>query len=206
MPLLFAGCVPVSAQIIPTQMPPTPDLNLVRTDAAQIVIAEITRQASLATPTFTATSAPPTVPPTPITAVLMAPITVVPPQNSSGWTVFPTITKTPYIDSAVLESQSPEDGRVVSPGDDFQVKWVFRNTGKRPWNSEFYFKPLTSTLDPSPSGIQNLSGSVATGDTVDFSIFVEAPDEEGIYYIRYALINDNAISLYQFYFSIKVQP
>jgi Flp pilus assembly protein TadG len=136
----------------------------------------------------------------------MAPNTVVPPQNSSGWTVFPTITKTPYVDSAALESQSPDDGKVVSAGEDFQVNWVIKNTGKRPWNSGFYFKPLVSTLYPSPSGNQYVSGSVATGDTYDFSTTVEAPSEEGIHVIKYVLMNDAGVGFFQFYFSIQVQP
>jgi hypothetical protein len=208
---ILSSCVRVAAQTVTSPVPPTTDLNLVRTEAAQTVVAEITRLAALNAPTFTLTSAPPTVtsvpptiPPTPNTFVLLTTKTLIPQNNPSGWTVYPTKTKTPYTDSGSLESQSVDDGKIVAPGEDITVRWTIKNTGKRPWNSGFYFRPVITTLYPSPSGNQFINGTVNPGDNYDFSILVEAPDKEGIYVVSYVLMNDAGVGFFQFYFSVQV--
>lgn len=208
--LLLTSCRTVSVAPQPTVAAiPTEDINLIRTQAAQTVIAQITQEAALL-PTATSSPLPPPPPPPPVETPTLYTIatatslpTSAPSGSGGGWVVQPTITKTYYTDSAVLLSQSIADGIVVAPGQDLNIKWVFKNTGARDWNTKFYFRWMGGTMTTADTSI-HLRAAVPRGAEYDFIAFFEAPRKPGIHVAKYCLYNDDGVCFYNFYFSIKV--
>lgn len=210
--LVLAGCntaQPAPAQ--PTAPPaPTTDLGVVRTQAAQTVVAQITADA-LANPTAVPTEAPTQ---TAMPSATLAPATSTPaptltPTRSSsgggggggGGYVGPTATA--YTDRAVLTGQSIADGAQFPTGYDFDVSWTFKNTGYRDWNTQFYIKFLSGDLKPK-NDIYMLPKAVKKNESISITADFLAPSTPGRYESNWALYNDDGTQIYHFFIVINV--
>ena len=191
--------------------PPTVDIVALHTQVAQTVVAQITVQAALnPSPTPPATSVPPTVAPTAIPPAAGMVITntqmptLAPPVlQTPTWHVLPTFTKTPYVDSCALQSTTPADYTIFSPGTPFEAYWVVKNTGMRPWNNRFYFTKVAGPLGY--SGIIYVDPPVGQGGEYELHISMAAPNTAGTYKGSYKLVNDDGVALCQFFVVITVR-
>ncbi len=208
--LALAGCnaAPQPTVVLPptATLAPTTDLSVVRTQAAQTVVAQITADA-LANPTAEPTAVPATATAAP-TATQAATATAVPtltPTRASGGGgggyVGPTATV--YTDRAQLTGQSIKDGASFPTGYDFDVTWTFKNIGFRDWNTEFYIKYLSGDLKPKQD-IYMLPKAVKKNDSISMTADFLAPGTPGRYESNWALYNDDGTQIYHFYIVINV--
>ena len=210
---LLAGCN------TPTAQAPTPDLNAVRTQAAQTVVANITLQA-LQNPTSTplaaqvATDTP--VSPTETAAVTLTIVPALPtvtvpafvtatsaPTGSTTYHPVPTQPKGP--DVAQLVSQKFTQSSVFSPGEDFDMIWTVKNVGTKRWNIEYYWKYESGTQFDKKATLYMSPKSVNIGETLDLLIDCIAPSTPGSYNTYWSLINDNGAVFYSVYLNIVVK-
>ena len=149
--LILAGCTTPTVVV-----PPTPDIPKVRTEAAQTVVAKITIEAALnPTNTAVATEVPvvvtPTTEPSPTagagaaTATLIPTLTLAPTLKpvTGGGVVYPTATRRAGPDQAQLVTQSPGDGKVYHPSEQFDGVFTFKNVGTSTWNTNYRYKAIT---------------------------------------------------------------
>jgi uncharacterized protein YraI len=110
-------------------------------------------------PVVEATAPPPTVPATP------------PPPTGTA--------------SCALQSQSPADATVFSPGASFVTTWVLQNTGTTPWNQGEYdvsfVGAVSNILMHQGSDVYDLTTTVEPGWTYNFSVPMIAPYTPGVY-------------------------
>ena len=208
---LLAGC---SLGLPAAPAEPTPNLNAVRTEAAQTVIANLTVEAALnpsptSPPPPTQTPEPLVVSSTPLPQATALPSLTAPAPPAAAtqkptWVVYPTWTRTPYTDAAQLVDQSPRDGFVIGGGGDFDIVWTIKNVGLRPWNTQFYIRYL-SGVKGSKGTKYMLSGPVNVNDNATFRVDMIAPYEPGNYVTRWQLINDDGTVIFTPYLSFTVQ-
>ena len=121
------------------QATPTIDQNVMFTNVASTIIAQVTVDAALH-PTAVPTQKPqessrslPTLPRLQIT---------IPAQNQPTvkplFTVTPT--KKPVLDAGVVLETFPSDGSVVTFGTFPDIYWTVQNTGKTTWTKDYYYQ------------------------------------------------------------------
>lgn len=205
--VLLAGCA-VGSPATPAAQSSTLDLDAVRTEAAQTVVAKITQDAASnpsATPIIPTQTLPPVV--TSTSAAPVPSLTPLPPQATAtkkSVVVYPTWTRTPYTDAAEFVKQNLQDGFVFGPGGDFDIVWTVKNVGLRPWNNEFYIRYL-SGVKGSKATLYMLPGAVNVNDTVDLRVDMIAPYETGNYSTVWQLINNDGVAIQTLYFSFSVR-
>jgi hypothetical protein len=208
--LVLAGCNAAPQPVVSTQNP-TADLGLIRTQAAQTVVAQITAEALLH-PSETPTVVPPTATTAP-TNTAVPTLTPIPTATTAtggsgslggGGSVYVKATPTYYTDSAQLVSQNIPDGKTFPSGADFDVTWTFKNTGVREWNTKFYIKYLSGDLKPKQD-IYMLPNTLAKGHTVAMTADFHAPLNPGRYTSNWALINDDAVAIFHMYVVIIIK-
>lgn len=211
---VLAGCNTPAAQA------PTPDLNAVRTEAAQTVIANITVQAAqnptstpLAAPAATTAPVSPTetlapiptaIPalPTMTVSVIVTATTV----SSGSTTYYPAATKPTGPDVAQLVSQKYPQSSVFSPGEDFDMTFTFKNVGTKRWNKDYYLRYESGTqFDNKATLAMATDNDVNIGETETFLFDCLAPSTPGSYTTYWSLINDNGAAFYSVYFNIIVK-
>ncbi len=205
---LAAGLASCGGQATP-EPEPTVDIAMVKTDAVRTHVAQLTAEAPVPTattpPTATEKPAEPTLP----VLATSAPALILPTATATrvvysggGGAVAPTVNT--YIDQGQLVYQNPTDGTVLKPGQDFDAVWKIKNIGRRDWNNQFYFKYLSGK----PEGVNfNMDMLPATnkGDSVTVTVDMVAPHEPGIYTSQWTLVNDDAVSFFKFFITIRVQ-
>jgi hypothetical protein len=81
---------------------------------------------------------------------------------------------------AVLVSENPPDGVLLTPGQYYWKTWTFRNTGTCTWNSSyslvFWSGDLMGGLTSYP-----LDDEVSPNEQKEISIYLKAPDTEGTF-------------------------
>lgn len=166
---LLGACRPA-----PAEATPTPEPNTVLTAAAQTAEARLTENAR---PPDTPTPAPTDTP---------APVTPTRPPTSTATLILqPSITPTAGTptggDSAqyVADITVP-DGTQFSPGERFTKTWRLQNTGTSVWTSNYALAFIGGSQMGGPQDV-TLTQSVAPGETVDISVNLVAPQENGSY-------------------------
>lgn len=150
---------------------PTPtslDPNEVITAAALTAAANMTQTAAV--PLFTATpteelTEEPTETLTPTRAVTNTPAVTLPPGTGADRAEF------------VADVTIP-DGTNLPPGDNFTKVWRVRNAGTTTWTTAYGLTFFGGDQMGGPDSVP-LSGTVAPGQTVDLSVDLVAPDDEG---------------------------
>lgn len=205
--LLLAACSPAA----PTAAPlPTQDLNVVRTQSAQTVVAKITADAAAnptATPlpAATATPVPPTAAPVQPTATLAIPTLTTAPTRVSGGTGGGSYVPTLPAGSDVgqVTSVSPYN-KVFKAGEDFDAKWTIKNIGNKDWDNTYYIKYI-SGADMSGTKLVYLPGTVKVHESTSVVVDMNAPQSAGTYNSLWGLVNDNGTVFCYLYLTVVVQ-
>jgi hypothetical protein len=167
----------------------------VQTAAAETVSANLT-QSALLNPSATYTTVP--------TATLEA-------TNTPAVTNTPAATATTGTggtgggcDSAQFVSDvTVPDGQEQLPDSQFIKTWRLRNAGTCSWSTSYAIVFVSGNAMGGPA-TQNLTATVAPGTTIDISVTLTAPHEEGDYTGYWALRNASNQSFGSFYVLIEV--
>ena len=204
---------------------PTPDLNLVRTEAVVTALAQMTKEAALipmATQTEEVTTTP-----APLTTSTPYVITATPSiysgggvtsggtgGGSSSGTSIPTWT--PVIYSAEFVTQNYLDGYHCPTGEQFDFKSTLKNTGAATWNHKTYYYKLLYNLNgkfPADVKLTNsdqypLPVDVPSGSKVELVIDIMCPKypSEAAWTTQWVLVNDNGAGFAKFFFYFYTVP
>jgi len=178
---------------------PTLDPNMVFTQVAETVMVSMTQTAQAMPPTPTteptATSAPtqplaPTQPPAPVNTPLPA---------------GPTPTTQHFGDSAKWNTQSPMDGKVFKPSEQFPFHVCLGNNGSTDWGSTYYLEWMSGNRLWSNEKSFYVGNLVKPGGTWCFDLPSVAPAAPGPYITRWYFKNPDGQFMLEVYFSYKVQ-
>ena len=210
--LLIASCAAPQVTL------PTPDLNLVRTEAVVTAMAQLTKEAALipsATQTVITTTAEPLTTQTPYVVTATPSIT-----GSSGGTggsssgggssssIIPTWT--PIIYQATYITQNYLDGYPCPTGElpDFEI--TFKNTGAATWNHTSYYYKLLYNLQGkeytdeklTKNSLYYIPNDVPSGSKVTLTIDIQCPKYPSptSWTTQWGLVNDNGAIIAKFYF------
>jgi hypothetical protein len=91
--------------------------------------------------------------------------------------------------SAFVADVTVPDDTVFNPGDDFDKTWRIQNTGTCSWDDGYnlVFVSGDRSLDPSSAAVTDV---VASGATVDLTVDLTAPTDEGTYTANYQMQTD----------------
>lgn len=91
--------------------------------------------------------------------------------------------------SAFVADVTIPDDTVFNPGDDFDKTWRIQNTGTCSWDEGYnlVFVSGDRSLDPTSAAVTNV---VASGATVDLTVDLTAPTDEGTYTANYQMQSD----------------
>lgn len=216
--IILAGC----STSTPVAAPPTQDIPLVRTESAATVVAQITLDAALnpsATPMATSTSpaatatTAPTATQAPTTSATNTPIPTFTPAGSSSSTtggasvtIYPTSTHRAGPDMAVMIDQTPKDGAVYQPGQEFDGVFTFKNIGTSTWTKDFIIRVTKDKgTNIAKKDFFALPGTAAPGETIKAYADLVAPSTAGRYVTYWELCNANDDIFYTFYTVIDVK-
>ena len=189
---------------------PTPDINVIRTEAVQTAMVEMTVQAALSP---SETPLPPTLTPLP-TATLNTDATQPPAGSSSSssssgsssggtsGTAIPTWT--PDVYKCEFVDQDPWDKPQMT-GSAYDIVWTMRNVGIATWTVADYYVKWTGGDDLSPKHIYKLPHDVAPYQTVEIGVDINIPThpiESPGYSTNWAIINDNGDEICVFFHNI----
>ena len=198
-----AGTVPTSTPVIaPTTAPaattavpsetiaPTVDQNLVETQSAQTVVANMTLSAptvTLVPPTGTATAAP--------TITLI--FTPAPPTARPTATFFPfklTPTNTPTGYACFVTSTSPKSTDTLKVNTNFDLIWVIKNTGVKLWgHANADLKYISGTAMQTGGGLYDLASDVGPGASYTATISMKTPATAGTYTAVWEIVQDSVL-------------
>jgi hypothetical protein len=175
---MLAACAPA------TPAEPTPDVLVVRTSAANTVVAEFTLTAAAFTPTpLPATETPIPEPPT---ATATEVFTTDPTQAALG-------TQASLCDDYVYVADvTIPDGTLMVPNQEYVKTWTIKNTGDCTWGDGYgliYSYGEKMSGEPVPFGTV-----VAPGQEINVSINFKAPDKIGEYVSSWQMVNPQGIS------------
>jgi hypothetical protein len=200
--LLVAGCTAAPA----AKVEPTIDMVALRAEIVGTIVAQITADAPKATPPSAPSATLPVVPTAEIPTLTKSSQTLVPLSTFTAGPIttrYPTWTPTPYTDRATLSYQSLADGYVLAPGQDFDVKWVIKNQGKRNWTNEFYIKYISGIKAQNFDYVM-LPAINKGGETTFVADFI-APTNPGFYVTQWGLVNDDNVTFFRFNFTFNVK-
>jgi hypothetical protein len=198
---MLAGCSGAQPSLEPT-VDTQPTFSLIQTQAVQTAVVEMTLNAPSATPIVatetqapapeaTATEAAPTaVPPTntpvPVlpTATNTVPVITVIPRTST-----PASTPTAGPLGCTITESSPPSGADLTPGVDFDGRWVVKNTGTDTWRaSEVDVRYVSGTKFQVRVDAFDLPADVAPNGTFTIIVDMLAPKDPGRYTANWAVI------------------
>jgi hypothetical protein len=196
---IIAGCsTPPTATLAPTAITETeptvnvqPTLNMVKTQAAQTVVANLTQNAPKATPitpTTTNTSTPA------VTATLALTNTPVPPTARPTatyipWTATPIYTATSVAYSCSITEVSPKATDTIKVGVDFDGRWVVKNTGTQTWlKADVDIKYLSGTKFQTKGDLFDMMSDVVKDASYTVIVDMKAPADAGTYNASWALV------------------
>lgn len=192
MAVLFSACAKTPAS-------PTPDKNMMITELAGTIQAQLTQTAeALPKATFTSTPAP-TNTITPTVLATTAPVLTNTPALTS------TATRPAVSDKAEYLGQDPKDDTVFAPGQTFTMTWQLKNTGATTWSTKYSFRYFFSdpTARFSASDI-TLPKEVKPGETANISLQMTAPTTPGEYTSSWVLTNQDGVNFSSVNVRIKV--
>ena len=188
---LFLLAVLVSACAPATPVEPTPDVNAIRTSAANTVVAEFTLTAAVLPPT----SQPPTETPTEAVPPTETPTAVLALDETQVALGTPAALCDDYdFNLSTLDVTIP-DGTPMTPGQEFVKTWLIRNTGICTWDTGYtaifsYSSPPNERMGAQPLPLATL---VAPGQEVEVSVQFTAPTTPGEYTGYWQMVNSSGI-------------
>ena len=172
--LLLASCVA-------TPLPPTPDISLIQTSAAQTVIANFTLTAAITSTSLPTETQTPT-----IVSVSGTPITDTPTLLPGGVTATPPLCDALIYDEAKVDVNVP-DNTEMQLGQEFVKTWLVRNNGACTWGAGYGL--IFSYGDRLAGVAQPFTGVVAPGQEVEVSVNFTAPTKAGVYLSGWQMAN-----------------
>lgn len=181
---LFTACA------APKATQPTPDLNLVRTEAVVTAVAQMTKQAAL----LPQPSQTPMIPTSEPSATAPSFVVTATPFYSGGGSSgggsgsggsisgTPIPTWTPIIYKAKLVDQYPLDGYICPTGEEPDLKWTLQNMGVATWDTtHYYIKRLYNNpeIPLTKSDSYPLPANTPPGAKVTFMIDILCPKFPG---------------------------
>lgn len=174
----------VAAQLEAQTTPePTLDPNLIRTEAAQTVEASMAQQAT-ETP---AGAALPTV--APLNTV--APLPVVASPTSS-------VPLTSAGNSAEWRGQWPTDGSSITVSNDTDAQWTLKNTGTKTWTKEYQYRFYIGEGQFHKYSAYYLPKEVLPGEEVTLTVDMKSNLGNGNYYELWVLTDEFGVNFSQF--------
>jgi hypothetical protein len=128
-------------------------------------------------PTETAATLPTGTPTTIPTATTIPTSTTIPTATS---TPTPTPIPIPCDWAAFVADVTVKDGAVFAPSVSFTKTWRIRNIGSCTWNTDYDLAFGSGSPLDAPVSVP-LAGTVRPGETIDVSVPMQAPDDEGSY-------------------------
>ena len=190
--LVLSACGPAA----PAE--PTLDPNMIFTQVAETVMVSMTQTAQAMPPT-------PMPQPTATTAPTQAPAPTTPPQPvNTPLPAGPTPTVQRFGDSAKWNTQSPADGKVFKPSEQFPFHVCLGNNGSSIWDSTYYLQ-WVSGYSWTKQTVWNVGDLTKPGGTWCFDLPGIAPNEPGSYISRWYFKNKDGVSILEVYFAYKVQ-
>lgn len=192
--LIFIAAILLSA-CSAKETEPTVDPDLIYTSAAQTVEAQLTEAAALL-PTSTVTAIPPTQTQALPTVAASAPGAMV----TSTVLVLPSATTAPAAGGVTAQAkyallgQSPADQAKIAPGVSFSMVWTVENTGTTTWTPEYTIAFFTGNRlggGVTAETSYQFGEDVEPGDTINLTIPMVMPNEEGTYYSWWKLKDEN---------------
>ncbi len=193
--LLLALSILLSGCSQKAQPSPTPDSQMVITQAAQTAQALLTNAAIL-TPSATAT-----LPPTQTATMAPATSTFIPTLITPLASATITIQTSP--DRAIYVDQSPADGSIVTPGSEFNVVWRVKNTGTTTWTTQYRLRFYAGT-QMSPVNAVALPNTVKPQEEVQITLPIRAPAAPGEYNTIWVLSNAQDSNFFNVFIRIVV--
>jgi hypothetical protein len=95
------------------------------------------------------------------------------------------------------------DNTPIGAGDDFSKTWRLKNAGDCSWTTSYALVFLSGTQMEGPN-VQALTGTVNSGQTVDLTVDLTAPDANGTYTGHWGLRNGAGVIFARFYVQIVV--
>jgi hypothetical protein len=163
--LLLAACGPAAADATSTSTPFSPEM--IQTAAAQTVIAQLTQQAALNTPTSLPTATFTSTP-----AGTITPLATLPNVGGISTPARSTCNSSTYISDVTIT-----DGTLVAPNQEFIKTWRVSNTGTCAWTTSFNI--VFSSGEKMGGGSTSLTKAVAPGEQIDVSVKLKAPSTTG---------------------------
>lgn len=207
--LLFLPAIVILAACSPAA--PKEDPNLVYTQAAETVSAQMALTLSAVPPVSPTpeASATPDAPTATSTSAVVP--TFTPLAQQGTFTPFPTSTQIfGGGDKAAYAYQSPADGRVFSPGEVFQMAFGLQNVGSTTWTQDYKLVfsggtqiSATTSVSHDPDGGNKLT--VPPGEKCEFMVLATAPTEPGSYKTTWFFYNPSGAFLFEVYLSFKVE-
>ena len=200
--LFLVACNTPAAPAQP--QPPTQDSKVIRTEAVQTAMAQLTVQAAAnpsSTPVpvqpsprpVTATSVPPTVPPTVAPTVTAVPTLT---YTSVPVIVYKTFTPTVFNpNKARVLSTDPKDWSTIAANTDFDIRWWVRNVGSEDWTTAFYYQ-YVSGAKWQRKDYYYLPQNVPINSEIQLVVDAKSGLEPGLWTTRWGLY-DNKGNLFQ---------
>jgi len=182
--LVLGGCKPAEP------VEPTLDANVIFTQAAETVAAQLTRtalsqptatQTTMPTATATATKAAPTSTPDSDETDASAITTTSPSTGEST----PNPNKMVFVDDVTIP-----DGQIIPPGSKFVKTWKIRNTGTTTWTANYRVRLWAGERYGAPASFL-LGQEVKPNTEVDISIEFTAPLQSGEYTSHWILSDES---------------
>ncbi len=186
----LAGCSGGEAQ-------PTPDVNLIFTQAAETVAAQLSQTAAAKptnTPQPTATNTPTSLSTLPILTGLPLP------GSAGAGTALPTLalataTKPVFSgpDKCLWQRNEPADGSVIDPKKQFDITWYVQNTGTTTWTKNYKVRYYVGDLFVDRREV-NLPEEVQPNQVGRAVMDATAPSKAGTYKATFVLTNDQGVN------------
>lgn len=183
--LLLAGCGGS-----PTTTEPTPDIALIRTSAAQTVVAQFTLTAAAFTPVPsipTNTAAPESTDTATVPTAAQATALV---TGTAGTSV--ALCDSLSYDVATVDVNVP-DNTVMSPGQDFIKTWKVKNNGSCEWGAG-YVLAYAGYTDQMSGQFVALTDVIQPGEEVEVSVQFKAPSQAGTYLSAWQMRNPAGVT------------
>ena len=191
--LFLAGCSSFNAVAPQTQVPGIVETIVAATSAASraetaAVLPPITATSSV-TPTSTNTLIPTvtfTSTPTYIVS-LFTPLATTTPLSGTGIGIVPAATATPIKFGCNFVSQTPLNGTIMKPRQDFDWHWTVSNDAIRLWQATEVRYVYIKGDKFHRTASYAIPADVPVGESAEFIVDMEAPKEPGSYFTTWAL-------------------
>lgn len=200
---LLICVVVLSSCLNRTPASPTPDVNMIYTQAAETLAVQLTGTAA-AMPTATFTVAPTETQAPTATLASTLPLGTAQPLVTLPGVATATLAAPKAPDAAAWVEQTPADGFQMNPGQSFDIVWKLKNTGTTTWTTNYQYRYFSGAKLHENKNTYNLKSAVAPNDEALLVVDGIAPMTAGEYTTTWVITNEAGTNFYAFTLTIKV--